>query len=201
METAAQTIAVEPAQLQARAAVYRLLGRFWLKEIDADLLHELHAPPLREAFVSAGGLLPQETAETDTLEELEIDYCQLFLGPSGHLPPYQSVWTDGHFQGEATVAAQTHFQELHLPVPRGTADHLGEQLVAMAIVLERLAAAPQVTTSELEAARRFFSLRLTWPNELCKLATQRAQTRFYRSVVAMTQAFLTDERRAWLAAD
>jgi len=199
MDTAPTTIDVEPRQLQQRAAVYRLLGRLWLREVEADLIGSLRAPPMGAAFVAAGGTLPDASDDNQMLEQLAIDYCQLFLGPSGHLPPHQSVWKDGHFQGEATVAMRAEFQALGLPLPDGMPDHLGQQLTVMAVILERLAENDVASVTQLEAARRFFVQRLTWTDALCQQAAERAETSFYQRVVTMTNAFLAEEHDAWQA--
>lgn len=198
---ASETIAVDQRQLRQRAAVYRLLGRLWLKEIDEQGLRDLRTPPLRTAFVAAGGALPPGDADGKTLEDLAVDYCQLFVGPSGHLPPHQSVWTEGQFQGEASVALQTQYRALKLPPPAGMADHLGELLNCMGVIIERLAEETSVTPSDLDAAGQFFNQRLGWTDKLCKLAAERAQSTFYRGVVSMTHDFLSEESAAWQAAD
>ncbi len=196
-----QTIAIDPVPFRTRAAVYRLLGRLWLREVDADLLASLGSSPLNASFVAAGGTLPGPGSEFDRLEVLATDYCQLFVGPSGHLPPHQSVWGSGHFQGEATVSMRRELEAHSLPQPDGMADHLGEQLAAMAVIIERLAAQPAAEIAQLDAARDFFARHLAWTDELCRQATSRAQTDFYRSLMTMTQDFLQEERRAWLVGE
>jgi len=198
MNPSPPTIAIDPTQLQARAAVYRLLGRLWQSEVDESLLRDLQHEPLHNAFVASGGSIPPAGTDETALEELAIDYCHLFLGPSGHLPPYQSVWAEGHFQGAATVAAKTQYEALGLPTPDGMADHLGKQLTAMAMILERLATHGSVATTDLDTAQAFFSQRLSWTDELCQCAAERARTAFYRSVATMTQRFLSEEATAWL---
>ena len=195
------SIAIDHARLRERAAVYRLLGRLWLHELDADLLRDLRCPPLSDAFAAAGGTMPPVEAESDTIDALAIDYCQLFLGPRGHLPPHQSVWADGQFQGPTTAALPAEFKELDLPYPGDMADHLGQQLTTMAVILERLAAEKTVAACQLDTASVFFQQRLNWTAELCKRSAAQAQTAFYRSVVTMTQAFLTQEHAAWLVVD
>lgn len=178
-----------------------MLARLWLKEIDAQVLRDLRTPSLREAFVAVGGALPPEDTDGNSLEELAVDYCRLFVGPSGHLPPHQSVWTDGQFQSEASVASQAQYQALNLPPPNAMADHLGEQLRCMAVIIERLAEETSATSSELDAAQQFFRQRLGWTDELCKLAAERAQTTFYRGLAPMTRDFLSEESAAWRAVD
>ena len=98
-------------QLACRAAVYRLLARLWRREIDAATLEQLLAGSVRKAYLAAGGSLP-EVADQATCDALAGDYCQLFLGPAGHLPPYQSVWSDGQFHGAAAQSLRGYLSLL-----------------------------------------------------------------------------------------
>ena len=84
-----------------RSAIYSLLARLWLREVDQQLAEQLNAPPLRDLFVEAGGVLPSGIGG-GALEQLAADYCQLLVGPKNHLPPYQSVWQSGQFCGTPT---------------------------------------------------------------------------------------------------
>jgi TorA maturation chaperone TorD len=210
MTAASQTSAIRPEELTARSGVYRLLARLWLREVDEALWSALRQPPLSEFFTQAGGLPPE--AEVD---ELAIDFCQLFLGPTGHLPPYQSVWERGQFQSPATSSMHA-FADLigyefgsqpHAAMP----DHLGVQLDVMASILEvvadafaaedatdcdRAAAGNRIDTAT-EVATTFFQRHLAWPEPLFLAAEPRATTGFYRSVIALTREFLHHEQRAW----
>lgn len=183
----------------ARSGLYRLLARLWLREVDRDLARELRSPPLCDAFVEAGGTLPVDDRE-QTLEELAIDFCQLLLGPTNHLPPYQSVWETGQFQG-ATTASMKQFIDVvgyDLRVlPKGMMlDHLGVQLDLMGHLLRQCAigqSEPEDLNSLSELAHAFFTSHLQWPTDLLDVAARRATTEFYRSVVLLTHRFLKSE--------
>ena len=174
--------------------MYRLLGRFWLREVDRELLRALRSPPLREAFTDAGGVLPAGD-DDGTIEQLAIDYCRLFIGPTGHLPPYQSVWQGGQLQG-TTAASMARFIDVVRydtgRLPRGMMlDHLGVQLDVMGHILS------QLTTGQIEKdlsalAATFFRTHLTWTADFLNIAPQRATTDFYRSTLALTRVFLVD---------
>lgn len=158
---------------------------------------DLASPTMQPAFTAAGGVIPDQPASDSTLEALAVDYCRLFLGPSGHLPPYQSVWTSGHFQDDATVAMQRELQTRGLPEATGMADHFGRQLTVMAATLEALASQPTATADQLNQTQQFFVQRINWAHRLCEQATARAQTDFYRSIMMMTKAFLVEEETDW----
>ncbi len=191
----------ERSELLSRAAVYRLLGRLWRRELDLTMLTELTEGPLRDAFVQAGGILPT-SVDAATIDELAFDYCQVFLGPSSHLPPYQSVWTEGQFQG-AAIASLTQYVELlptNLWASESMLDHLGIELEVMAHLLEHTATtidSPGALSLSREVIATFFRDHLCWTETLCKAAAERAQTEFYRAVMAMTSVFLADEHAAF----
>ena len=63
-----------------RKHIYRLLARIWMREVDRHLILELSQTPLKESFVAAGVMLPVDAGKA-TIEQLAIDYWQLFLGP------------------------------------------------------------------------------------------------------------------------
>ncbi|MCA9212713.1 MAG: hypothetical protein KDB27_06605, partial [Planctomycetales bacterium] len=72
----------------SRAASYDFLGRLWVTEIDRELFNKfVQNSDLRSAFTDAGGDLSEIQAGTVDVDELAEDYCQLFLGPTNHLPP------------------------------------------------------------------------------------------------------------------
>ena len=183
-----------------RSNTYRLIARLWLYEVDQELLQRLLAPPLSQPFVEAGGLLPSD-ADEQTVEDLSIDYCQIFIGPSGHLPPYQSVWETGQLQGSTIESMQQYINIAGYVVEaipsRAMLDHLGIQLDVMGYVLEQVASG-QFDSEALEGlqdfAISFFERHLSWPKDLLDGASSRATTDFYRSVIAMTQDFLESER-------
>ena len=180
-----------------RSGVYRLLGRLWLREVDAPLLNQLSDGVLGETFVAAGGVSPG-LVTGETLESLAVDYCQLFLGPSGHFPPYQSVWEAGQFEGEAAKSVREFAEVVRYDptgvLPGGMVDHLGVQLDLMGHLLSGGLDAEDHVIEELSNA--FFSSHLTWPDTLLSATAERAKTAFYRSMLTLTGAFLDSEAPA-----
>jgi TorA maturation chaperone TorD len=210
MTWAASTLKIDQAETSALSGTYRLLARLWLREADEMLLTALREPPMCDLFEQAGGLPPQ--AEVDALA---VDFCQLFVGPSGHLPPYQSVWQSGQFQSQA-IHSMRDFADLveydfasppHATLP----DHLGLQLDVMGSILERVsnvlaekfaieseqAASSDHLVAAVEVAQTFFQRHLTWPEPLLSAAAPRATTNFYRSAISLTREFLESERQHW----
>lgn len=205
---------------QARGGLYRLLARLWLSEVDPPLWQALHAPPLRDAFVAAGGVLqrldeqdlrgraaghdrpPSGTAPADPsrdaiLESLAADYCQLFVGPRAAALPVQSVWNDGRYHGEAVASMRAYIDQGGYPtarLPEGIMlDHLGVQLDVMGHLVQ--ASAERQAEREPIAALpcKFYADHLAWADGMLETAVGRAETAFYRGIVTMTREFLAGE--------
>ncbi len=178
--------------------MYRLLARLWLREVDRELLLALRTPPVRESFSDVGGVLPDDTNDR-VLEELASDFCQLFIGPRDHLPPVQSVWQNGQFQGEPARSMSEFLEVIRYDrssLPDGQMlDHLGVQLNVMADIINPARSAPNAEIVE-EVAGAFFTAHLQWPWELLEAASGQAATSFYQSVIDLTRGFLATERES-----
>ncbi len=191
-----------PEDAAARSGTYRLLARLWLREVNRDFLRLLLTPPLRDSFIAVGGILP--AADDDaTIEQLAIDYCQLLVGPANHLPPYQSVWQSGQFQGATTHSMQRFIDVTGYDTGALTSgimlDHLGVQLDVMGHIVSQISTwpdTPESLTHALDVARSFFTTHLMWPNDLLNVAAQQATTGFYRSTILLTRDYLMSELHA-----
>ena len=185
--------------IAATANVYRLLARLWMREVDLPLLQALTTTTLRDTFVGAGGALPDAINQA-TVDELAIDYCRLLIGPTGHLPPYQSVWQSGQLQSQTVTSMQTFIEitgyqpttESSLTLP----DHLALQLDLASHIAEQFQHADRNTPdfATLDDLRRtYFATHLQWPSEFLQAVASRSGTAFYRSLASLTASFLQQE--------
>ena len=186
-------------ELASLAGTYRLLARLWIREVDDQLLAILLVPPLCDVFTAAGGTLPVNVAPS-TLEELAVDYCQLFLGPANHLPPFQSVWQHGQFQSESAKSMQHYVSVAGYETGSLMVDHLGVQLDVMGRFLDFGLESVQHSDDVFDLASTYFAEHLTWVAPLLEAAINRAETDFYRSTIHMTRDFLSSEKTFWAAA-
>ena len=178
----------------ARGGLYRLLARLWLREIDGPFLEQLGSGQLGGAFADAGGVLPT-LVTGEQVEALEVEFCRLFLGPSKHFPPYQSVWQAGQLEGEACqsvreFAAVVQY-DIEAAAPGVMVDHLAVQLDLMGHVLGSELRGPAEVVDEWEAL--FFAAHLAWPEPLLVAVLERAESEFYASMVSLTRSFLQSE--------
>ena len=175
------------------ANVYSLLARLWIQELDAPFLKRMAEEPLVSAFSQLGLTLP-----TESVEELAIEYCGLFIGPKNALLPMQSVWqkTQLDSQSASSVAKFAELIGYVLPAP-ALWDHLGVQLDLMS----RFVSANHFQNDQneegavaSEVANAFFDRHLNWASPLLLATSQRACLPVYRSLAEITQQFLAMER-------
>ncbi len=87
-------------QAAALVPTVRLFGQLLLRELDADLLAELTAPEVAAALTGVGVTLPV----AGDLEALRSTYVDLFVHPERGAPPIGSLWRDGQYEGDSTIA-------------------------------------------------------------------------------------------------
>ena len=180
--------------------ICQLLQRLWQYEVDAPLLAQLQDGPLAE--VARELMMPLDDGPPQqVLEELAVSYCQLLIGPANHVPPYQSVWSDGQFQSAATTSMRSYLEIVgEQPADSSLVDHLGIQLQVMMRIVSELAVAQPGSErySELQAlACRFYHEHLTWPGKFLAAAQQATDSPFYLAVARITADFLAQEEQYW----
>jgi len=172
------------------SVVVKLLGRLWLHEVDLETLAAIGTADFREAYVDLGGFVSDRIDES-MVEQLAVEYCQLLVGPKGHVSPVQSVWTDGQFQS-ATCSSMRRFFEL-LPgyAPESNlSDHIGIQLD----FLSELIARSEVGTTD-EIADHFIRTHLTWTTAFFDQIQHRTESEFYRGLATVTRGLIQSLRR------
>ncbi len=176
-------------------AALGLLSFLWAAELTRDSLVELTESELSEPWRQLGGWLPA-TADDVTdrlLEELAVDYCQLLVGPRGHLPPVQSVWDSSRFQSDSARSMQQFISGMEVFDPCvPLVDHLAVQLQYAArlysVPLGLLK--PPERGALCELAGIFFDRHLTWPGPLLERIEGQSQTMFYRGLARVTRKLL-----------
>tara|TARA_R110002072_G_scaffold243682_1_gene402802 strand:- start:153561 stop:154115 length:555 start_codon:yes stop_codon:yes gene_type:complete len=137
------------------AAAARLFGRLLVTELDAATLTELRAPDIQAALQAVGIELPTE----EQLSDLGNRFFDLFLHPEGSLPPVQSLWQDGQYDGNHAVGVRKIADAANLELGTGARsaapDHLGCILLLWAEVEgERPELATLLTTHHMAWAER-----------------------------------------------
>jgi TorA maturation chaperone TorD len=145
-------------------------------------------------------------SEDDLLDELAIDFTQLFHGPRDHIVSNESVQTGtdgGTLNGQATRRVHDFMDENDISLNedcRELPDHISVEFEVMAELLHREAKA--LDQRQRDAAgywerrqREFFDHHLgLWGPRFGKMVAERAGTAFYRELGGLMTNFLEDER-------
>lgn len=180
------------ANAAQRAAVYELLGRLWHDAPDDEVLRHIQSWS-RQADVpdSAQRLAAACERPQDGQDDLAVEFTRLFIGPSDHLPPFQSVWEERRLEGEAAASLRRYAEVLGDDT---RTDHFSCELLMMATILN-----DGGDPASLESlAQSFFADHLTWPSDLLGAVENRSTEPFYVALAQFTRDFLTTERSVLL---
>jgi len=200
------------ALLAQRSNTYILLSRLYLKEVDAQLLDELHEmlypmatgdDDVDRGYLDIATYLSNLWSES--LTELAVDYVRAFLGNSvdafGAAYPYESVYTS-----EKRLLMQDARDEV-LAIYRANGiekrddwnegeDHLALELEFMRVLNDRAVAALQAGDDEealhlLVSQRNFLQYHLvSWVPMMTADLKRFAKTKFYQGLAWLTEGFL-----------
>jgi TorA maturation chaperone TorD len=203
--------------LAARAAdrgnLYGFLAAVFRKPLSTRMLLKIRSTSFVEALAVAGvefdfGFL--EASEAGLLEELAVDFTQLFHGPGGHIAPYESVQTardGGELNGKAAKLVRDSIEASGFKVDPAAGvlpDHISVELEFMSEMARNEADAWE--KGDLAGARdclarqsEFVKAHLNaWVPEFCDKVRQEASTRFYHEIAGLL-ADLVERDRAELA--
>ena len=199
-----------------RSATYGLLSRLYAKEVDAELLDELHDTlwPIEtgtDAGDTGNRLITTYLSGIweNTLTELAADYMRTFFGHgySGHAAayPFESVYSS-----EKRLLMQSARDEV-LALYRAAGlskqeswkegeDHIALELEYLQVLSDRTAEAlckgdTDTATSWVRAQYNFLDVHLdSWAPLLTAEVKKFAKTDFYRGLAFLTEGFLETDR-------
>ena len=193
---------IRNADMQERAALYRLLSRLYRSEVDAALLDALKSLslPAADGVLGEGYQMLRNyltRCGTSTLEELAVDYATVFLAAGSHdgaaALPCESVYTSpGHiFMQDAWEDVCRIYAE-HGLAKSGSfgdlmEDHIALELEFMSTLAERGAH---------EQEKDFLEHHLlNWAEAFTADIDKYARTDFYKAVGRTTLGFLRMEQQ------
>lgn len=164
-----------------------LLGRLWLREVDVATLEAMNGPDFRGLYESLGGFVPTDIAADweELVEELAIEYCELLIGPKGHVSPVQSVWAKDQLQSE-TSASMNRFFELvpGYQAQSSLADHVGVQLDFAGVLL-------QIEDEAVDGIISVFAQQhLDWMNKFLEHVESKTDSEFYLGLARVTRSLI-----------
>lgn len=161
------------------SAMLRLFASVFQREADGRLLSQLDSQ--RDEIRKALGEDPLAGLDLrnmdDAVESLAIEYCRLFIGPRGHLPPVESIVRgEGQFWGNSTQAVVEFYRSMSMDSMEEThllPDHISMELACLALLREY---------NHGREARRFVQEHLLkWLPGLIKHVAKNANLAFYPS--------------------
>jgi TorA maturation chaperone TorD len=174
-----------------RANIYWILSKIYIKEPTRELLD----------LLKEVGLNPKEK-----LEDLEVEYARLFIGPGKHIAPCESVHRSddkGFLWGESTVAAKKFIEAAGLKYKTdfsGMPDHISVEFEFMQKLIDEEIISSK--NGDAEAAKRarqiqkkFFEEHIgKWVPLFCEKIKEESSLRYFQDVADLTKNFILQEK-------
>jgi TorA maturation chaperone TorD len=192
----------------ARSRVYGLLAKVFRAEPGEELLARLRDPSTTQSLSELGLFLGpgfHDPPLDQLVEDLAVEYTQLFVGPGPHLSPHESVHCesgevrDGELWGPQTVKVKAFIEAAGLSYADSfheMPDHLSVELEFMAKLTAHEAERWQAGDEEnalgsLRIQRRFFDEHVNqWVPRFCQKILDRNESEFYGKMAELTRAVL-----------
>ena len=193
----------------ARSQVYALLAKLFRAEPDGELLARLRDLHTLQALSELGLTLGpgfHDLPVDKLMEDLAIEYTQLFVGPGPHLSPHESVHTesgeirDGELWGPQTVKVKAFIEAAGLSYAddfHEMPDHVSAEFEFMAKLTAHEAERWQAGDEEnargsLQIQRRFFDEHINqWVPRFCQKILDRNESEFYGKIAELARAVLS----------
>ncbi len=167
------------------AEIVDLLGRLWLYEVSLETLTAMQAGEFRSLYEEMGGFVPR-SIDSAVVEELAIEYCELLVGPKGHVSPIQSVWVDHQFQSETAVSMQRFFELIPgYQAESNLVDHIGVQLDFLSVILRQ-----SDEDGANEVARHFAKTHLQWTLSFFDKVEAQTNSGFYLGLAKVSRKLI-----------
>ncbi len=124
------------------------------------------------------------------LQALQIEFTNLFLGPNGHFPPYESVFCEGRFWGTPASNVKKFLAKTGLEINKGfkmPPDHIAVEFEIIEKILE--SDAPHSD----EYYREFLNDHISWIFDYLGEIISKTKLKFYQSSFAFSKVFLKEE--------
>lgn len=192
-----------------RSQLYSFLAEIFLKEPPAELLQKIRSPEITAILAENGVHLDSSFLETpieQLTEDLAVEYTWLFLGPGGHIAPFESIQLkggSGKLKGPETDVVERYIEAAGFDYSgdfHEMPDHVSVELEFLGH-LTRLEAEAWQRDDAAEAKNcREFQLDFLknhagrWIGDFCSRVKSTANSAFYAEIAELTAAFLESER-------
>ena len=178
-------------------AVYKLLSKVFIREVDAQFLRELRTECFYETLKDAGIDFGDEFInqnERELLENLAVEYARLFIVPGCNVYLYESVYTNSAkmLYGESAQQVYDFYQRCGMSVvdERLMPDHIGLELELMSYLKQKEAKAlengKQDASKWLELQNEFMTAHPgRWAVQFFEAVEKEAEHPFYRKMTKL----------------
>ena len=195
-----------------RSNIYALMARIYRKEVTPDFLQHLKDPRIQGVLSDLDVKLESDFLERDEeelIEDLAVDYTQLFIGPKEFIPPHESVHHErddgdwGTLWGADTIAVKKFIESAgleYMPEHESIPDHISTEFEFMHRVISREEEAWREGDNEgalycLRMEKMFLDDHLLkWVPVFCDKVIDKADLSFYREMAKLTKSFLIFEK-------
>lgn len=192
-----------------RAHTYEWLATVLRRPISRLALRQLRQASVLEALRNAGVNLGSDFSqrpEDDLLDDLAVDYTQIFDGPRADIPPYESIQgarNESALNGHAAARVRSFVEGNGLQLKetyRQLPDHISVELEIMSVLLRLEADAWQrmdgdEALQQRARQRAFFEAHIgQWGPNFGRRIEAKANTRFYKAMGGLLSEFLELEK-------
>ncbi len=199
-----------------RALIYGILSKLFDKPPDREFLDNLESSGIMK-IMSRMAESPADVSHNVDLEQLNVEFTRLFLGPGRHVPPFASVHRPGnHSSGDLwdRTTGEVHrfmkYYGLSLSRPGAIPDHISvlfefmEKVIRTKVNATRDSLPKPTRHDAIKKAddiqiRFFFTYISSWVDDFLAEVDRAQPHVFYETVVAFTRDFIEQERLVLLA--
>lgn len=186
-------------------AVYKLLSKVFIREVDAQFLRQLKTPCFYNSLKSAGidfGDKFINQNERELLENLAVEYARLFIIPGCNVYLYESVYTDTAkmFYGKSAQQVKDFYQRCGMEIVDKTLmpNHIGLELELMSYLKQKEAEAlengKQDASRWQKLQKEFISTHLgKWATQFFSRVEEEAKHPFYKEMAKLGKQLIKEE--------
>ncbi len=205
LATQEKGLVARPEETKEIGAVYKLLSRVFIREVDALFLKQLRTECFYETLKSAGIYFGDEFLSQDEerlLEDLAVEYARLFIVPGCNFFLYESVYTSPAkmLYGESTQQVKKFYQKCGMEIVDKTLmpDHIGLELELMSYLKQKEALAlengKQDASKWVELQKEFMTAHLDeWAAQFFAAVFETAEHQFYKEMAKLGKKLMEIE--------
>jgi len=174
-----------------RSSVYGLLARVYSREPSKEFLENLRTSDFFKVLIKNKSL-------KKLTDELAVEYTRLFIGPGGHIYPYESAYCAKKIDIKNFV--EFHGLKYNSDFTENS-DHISIELEFMKKITDEEVKAwgkkdRRKAVECLKFKKRFIDEHLTkWVSKFSDRVIKEASLSFYREMAKLTKAYILSEAR------